>query len=300
MQLWKKWLRPRLDGMALAESKHLKEYAQIDLLSQFVGLRPVHDAGEQRAWNRVLPKSYAETIVSFQKAGWLETQEGGYRVAGAARLFVERYLQRTEAEKRAAIQGVHDALSQMMTSEALTIRRQYENCTPFGKATWSGPEPQMNHSAVTRRIFFLENWLFEGMSPATTQWLKLYAAEQHLWGVHWRLAPDQIPAEVGQELARPGLDLTQAVYWRAHAITLYVDNQETWQRVKGGDHVRRLEIVGPNDEYTCETCRPLLGKQYLVARVPDLPPQGCTSPLGCRCRYEPVLETLDEIPLSVG
>jgi hypothetical protein len=248
----------------------------------------------------VLPKSYAEMIVSFQKAGWLETQEGGYRVAGAARLFVERYLQRTEAEKRAAIQGVHDALSQMMTSEALTIRRQYENCTPFGKATWSGPEPQMNHSAVTRRIFFLENWLFAGMSPATARWLKLYAAEQHLWGVHWPLTPDQIPAEVGQELARPGLDLTQAVYWRAHAITLYVDNQETRQRVKGGDHVRRLEIVGPNDEYTCETCRPLLGKQYLVARVPDLPPQGCTSPLGCRCRYEPVLETLDEIPLSVG
>jgi len=32
----------------------------------------------------------------------------------------------------------------------------------------------------------------------------------------------------------------------------------------------------------------------LVARVPELPHRACTSPRGCRCRYEPVLESFDE------
>jgi hypothetical protein len=89
----------------------------------------------------------------------------------------------------------------------------------------------------------------------------------------------------------------EGAYWKAQQLGLYVDNQETWRRCKGGDHVRRIEIAGPNDEYTCEECKKVLGKEFLVARVPELPHAGCTSPRGCRCRYEPVLETIEEIPL---
>lgn len=300
MQLFKNLFGAKVDGMALAHSQELKKYAQIDLLSQFVQPRTAHDANAQRAWSRVLPRPYAETLTFFQKQGWLASTPAGFVVTDAGRVFVDAYRQRTAAEKQAAMDGVHAALKQMMTSDALTIRRQYENRTPLGKADWTGPEPQMNHSAVTRRIFFLDHWLLDGLSEETAKWLKLYAAEQHLWGVHWRLTPNEIPPHVAQELARPDMEITETVYWRAHAITLYVDNQETWQRVKGGDHVRRLEIVGPDDEYTCEHCRQLLGKQFLVARVPELPHRECASPRGCRCRYEPVLEVLEEIPLVTG
>ncbi|MFO7634166.1 MAG: hypothetical protein R6W76_16585 [Caldilinea sp.] len=297
MQLFKSLFGAKVDGMALAQSQELKEYAQVGLLAQFSSPRALHDAPSQRDWSRVLPKPYAEMIAFFQKQGWLAATAKDYVTTDACRPFVDAYLQRTEKEKRAAQQGVHEVLAQMMTSEALTIRRQYENRTPLGKADWTGPEPPMNHSAITRRIFFLEHWLLDGLSPETVKWLKLHAAEEHLWGAFWRLAPDQIPPVVAQELARPEMDIVEAVYWRAHAIALYVDNQETWQRVKGGDHVRRLEIVGPDDEYTCEHCREHLGKQYLVVRVPELPHRACTSVRGCRCRYEPVLETLEEIPL---
>ena len=300
MQLFKNLFGAKVDGMALANSQELKEYAQVDLLVQFVQPQPAHDANAQRAWSRVLPRPYPEMLAFFQKQGWLTSTADGYVVSEVGRTFVDAYRQRTAAEKQAAMQGVHAALAQMMTSEALTIRRQYENRTPLGKADWSGPEPQMNHSAVTRRIFFLDHWLLDGLSEEAVKWLKLYAAEQHLWGVHWRLTPEQIPPSVAQELARPDMDIVESVYWRAHAIALYVDNQETWQRVKGGDHVRRMEIVGPDDEATCEHCRQTLGKQFLVARVPELPHRECTSPFGCRCRYEPVLEVLEEIPLVAG
>ncbi len=300
MQLFKNFFGAKVDGMALAQSQELKQYAQIDLLAYFATPRPLHDAALQREWSRVLPKSYPEMIAFLQKQGWLAQSGAGYQVTETGRPFVEAYLQRTAAEKHAARQSVHDVLAQMMTSEALTIRRQYENRTPLGQADWTGPEPPMNHSAVTRRVFFLDHWLLEGLSPETAKWLKLYAAEEHLWGAFWRLDPEQIPPQAAQELSRPDMQIVEAVYWRAHAIALLVDNQETWQRVKGGDHVRRLEIAGPNDEHTCAHCRQHLGKQYLVARVPELPHRGCTSAFGCRCRYEPVLETLEEIPLIAG
>ena len=286
----------KLDGSALAQSKELKEYAQIALLAEFAPPRALHETALQARWSRVLPKPYTEQIALFEKQGWLTNQGGVCAVTPAGQPFVDQYRARTDREKTAAIAAVHDALLQMMTSEALTVRRNYENRTPLGKADWTGPEPQMSHSAVTRRIFFLDHWLLDGLSPETVQWLKLYAAEQHLWGAAWRVPASQMPASVQQELAAGGADPVEAAFWKAQAVSLYVDNQETWQRCKGGDHVRRIEIVGPNDEHTCDTCRQSLGKQFLVVRVPELPHRGCTSPRGCRCRYEPVLE-VEEIPL---
>ena len=286
----------KLDGSALALSQELKQYAQIALLAEFLAPRPPHDAAIQARWNRVLPKPYLDMIALFEKQGWLAAQGSDYAVTPVGRPFADSYRARKEQEKAGAIAKVHDALLQMMTSEALTIRRNYENRTPLGKADWTGPEPQMSHSAVTRRIFFLEHWLLDGLSPATVQWLKIYAAEQHLWGVSWLLPAEQIPASVMQDLAGSGAAANEAALWKAQALGLYVDNQETWQRCKGGDHVRRIEIVGPGDEHTCPTCRESLGKQFLVARVPELPHRACSSSHGCRCRYEPVLE-MEEIPL---
>lgn len=152
----------------------------------------------------------------------------------------------------------------------------------------------MSHSALTRRILFMKHWLLDGLSAPTTDWLKLYAAEQHLWGASWMLDETEIPDFVRSELAQEAMSGAEAAYWKAHQMGLYVENHETWQRCKGGDHVRRIRLAGPDDEHTCESCRSLLGKEYLVARVPELPHRACTSPRGCRCRYEPVLEMSEE------
>jgi hypothetical protein len=289
----------RLDGTALVESQDLKEYAQIDLLAHFDPPQVLHEAKEQARWSRVLPRQYSDEIALFQKQGWLDQQtDGTYGVTAAGQPFVDAWRRRLRAEKDTAIAKAREALAMRMTSEALTVRRQYENRLPLGKADWTGPEPQPSHSALTRQIFFLEHRMLEGLSPETVDWLKRYAAEQHLWGAYWQLSPDEVPASVQTELAQPGVtEGIEAAYWKAYQMGLYVDNQETWRRCKGGDHVRRIEIVGPDDQYTCTECKKVLGKEFLVARVPELPHPGCTSPRGCRCRYEPVLETIEEIPL---
>jgi hypothetical protein len=286
----------KLDAGALVHSTEIKQVAQLELLMRFSKPRPLHDPGEQQRWTRSLPQPYGDTMKLFIKEGWLEAKPGGeYQVTPALLSPIRAYQERLAKEKAEVMPQVRAALEKKETSEALTLRRAYEARFPLGEADWTGPEPQLSHSALTRRIFFLEHWILDGLSKESKEWLKLYAAEQHLWGAFWQLPEREIPEMVRQELARPDMSIGEAVYWKAQQMALYVDNQETWQRCKGGDHVRRIEIVGPNDEYTCEICRATLGKEFLVARVPELPHRGCTSPRGCRCRYEPVLEMLDEI-----
>ncbi|MCB9157844.1 MAG: hypothetical protein H6645_12100 [Caldilineaceae bacterium] len=285
----------KLDGTALANSANKGEYAQIALLSEFQDARPVHDETRQLRWGRVLPRPYAETLELMQKQGWLKATGAAHQTTEIALPFVAQYAQRLAREKADVMPKVRAALEAKDTSQALEIRRQYEAQQPLGQADWTGPEPQMSHSALTRRILFLQHWLLDGLSAETVAWLKLYAAEQHMWGAYWQLPPAEIPSAVQAELASPHMPIAEAVYWRAYGLALYVDNQETWQRCKGGDHVRRLEITGPNDEHTCDVCRAVLGQQFLVARAPELPHRDCISTRGCRCRYEPVLEMYDDL-----
>ncbi|MBK8047760.1 MAG: hypothetical protein IPK16_11900 [Anaerolineales bacterium] len=75
----------KLDGMALANSTELKEYSQIDLLSQFVPARTLHDAKEQRLWTRVLPRPYTDTIALFEKQAWLAANAAPARMKSRLR-----------------------------------------------------------------------------------------------------------------------------------------------------------------------------------------------------------------------
>jgi len=278
----------KLDGAQLAHSDEKGEYAQIDLLSHFVEARPRHEHRDELRWNRVLARPYAELLEEFVKAGWLTAVESGYQATEIAIPFIQAYEARMEAERVAVLPKAQVALAEQDSGTALELRRAYESLYPLGKAPWTGPEPQLSHSALTRRILFLDHPLLEGLSEESTAWLKLYAAEQHLWGAYWRLNEDEIPGHVQDEITAVDLDgnpMTSAD----------VDNQETWQRCKGGDHVRRIEVAGPDDEYTCEQCREFLNQEFLVVRVPELPPQGCTSPRGCLCRYEPVLSSYSDL-----
>ena len=287
--------RSKLDGDALTQSPEASDYAQIELLGHFEKPRKLHEDREQRQWERVLPRAYVEQIDLLSKQGWLAFSGNVYWLTDTGKPFLATYRARQETDKRQAIAAVHKALSKKDSSEALAIRRAYEDHQPLGKAEWTGPDPQMSHSSLTRRILFLEHWLVEGLSKETLDWLKLYAADQHLWGAHWRLTANEIPPAVLAELATDKLDGVEAAYWRAYSLGLYVDNQETWQRCKGGDHVRRIEIGGANDEHTCMPCKVHRGQQYLVTRVPELPHKNCKSPFGCRCEYLPVLESYADI-----
>ena len=289
-----RFLKGKLDGEELALSSEMQDYAQIDLLARFAEARPLDEPQMQQRYNRVLAREYGECIRRFVQQGWLAESAQGYLLTPQGRPFVQLYQDRLARARETTMRRVRAALEERDVGEALDIRRKYEAAHPLGSADWSGPDPQLSRSSLTRRILYLDHWLLEGLSEATQHWLKLYAAEQHLWETDWRLRAEDVPDNVRSELSRAemrgaGMRGEEAAYWRAFQLALYVDNQETWQRCKGGDHVRRIEIAGPDDEHTCDNCRAVLGQQFLVARVPELPHGDCTSTRGCRCRYEPVL-----------
>lgn len=293
MGFLKKLFAKRPDGEQLASAPAMADYGQIDLLQRFQHPRPLDDERNQRRWEQILPHTYDQQIRLFLTAGWLEKTNAGYTTTPAASPALRHYAQRQAEERAHVMAAVRHALSQRDTSEALALRRQYEAAQPLGKAAWSGPEPQLSHSALTRRILFLDHWLLDGLQAETEQWLKLYAAEQHLWSTRWHVGPeDSLPASAA-ELGAGSLSASEAAYWRSYSLVLYVENQETWQRCKGGDHVRRIALQGPDDTNTCDYCRKFYGEQYLIARTPELPHRGCRSPVGCRCEYVPVLDTYD-------
>ncbi|MBV7330038.1 hypothetical protein KFU94_17695 [Chloroflexi bacterium TSY] len=317
MRLLQKLFGKKLDGERLATSDNIGEYAQIDLLSRFVEPNVDYDHLTRQRWTRVLPQDYAQTLELFVRQDWLELIDSGYQLTADGQSIADKYQERLAMEKNAVLPKVRAALQDRETGLALEIRRSYEARQPLGKAVWTGPEPQMSHSALTRRILFLEHWLLDGYDEESAEWLRLYAAEQHMWGAYWRLSSDDIPNHVKQALVEQRsirgvssfstpqagsteFDAAETVYWRAYQLALYVDNQETWQRCSGGDHVRRLEIVVSEDHKQkdaslCNSCSEIVGKQFLVARVPDLPLRECTCPQGCLCRYEPVLEMYEEL-----
>jgi hypothetical protein len=285
----------QLDGEALAQSPQREQYAQIELLNAFAAPRPLHEDREQKQWERALPRAYAQQIQLFEKHGWITSNGNQVVVTTAAQPALTAYQARRQRERETAMGKVRKALEAKDTSEALEARRRYEAGFALGHAGWTGPEPQLSHSALTRRILFLDHWMLERLSEETKKWIKLYAAEEHLWGTHWQLPAEEVPAQVRQELATGEMDGAEAAYWIAYRLALYVENQETWQRCKGGDHVRRLEITGPDDAFTCAHCKEYLGKQYLVNRVPELPHRECASSRGCRCEYTPVLESYEDL-----
>ena len=54
--------RGKLDGDALAQSREISDYAQIELLGYFETPRKLHEDRDQRQWERALPRPYVEQI----------------------------------------------------------------------------------------------------------------------------------------------------------------------------------------------------------------------------------------------
>lgn len=53
--------------------------------------------------------------------------------------------------------------------------------------------------------------------------------------------------------------------------------------------VKEVEVHPAYDDNLCSVCKAVAG-EYLIAKAPILPVEGCTNLQGCRCTYLPVLE----------
>jgi hypothetical protein len=64
------------------------------------------------------------------------------------------------------------------------------------------------------------------------------------------------------------------------------EHRESLERIRSG-LATKVRILASRD--SCPVCKALEGA-YEFDKVPELPHEGCSHPLGCRCHYEPVLD----------
>ena len=64
------------------------------------------------------------------------------------------------------------------------------------------------------------------------------------------------------------------------------EHRESLERIRSG-LATKVRILASDD--SCPVCKAVEGA-YEFDKVPELPLEGCSHPLGCRCHYEPVLD----------
>jgi len=64
------------------------------------------------------------------------------------------------------------------------------------------------------------------------------------------------------------------------------EHRESLERIRSG-LATKVRILASDD--SCPVCKAFEGA-YEFDKVPELPLEGCSHPLGCRCHYEPVLD----------
>jgi len=64
------------------------------------------------------------------------------------------------------------------------------------------------------------------------------------------------------------------------------EHRESLERIRSG-LATKVRILASHD--SCPVCKAFEGV-YEFDKAPELPLEGCSHPLGCRCHYEPVLD----------
>jgi len=61
------------------------------------------------------------------------------------------------------------------------------------------------------------------------------------------------------------------------------------KRFQSNPRVRSVRVIINHD--ACPACQGIVGS-YTKGTIPDLPVEGCSHKLGCRCFYQPILEEI--------
>lgn len=67
------------------------------------------------------------------------------------------------------------------------------------------------------------------------------------------------------------------------------DHRRMLEKIIKGGIATKVRILASHD--SCPVCRRVEGA-YSFDDVPELPIEGCSHPMGCRCFYAPVLDRL--------
>jgi len=178
------------------------------------------------------------------------------------------------ASVAALLNDARQAILRGALDEAVRLSIAFDEELGFPKWDFQGC-PEATHLA---RIVSAAPAILSEVSVGTLQNLRLNAA---MWYV------------CGEYFTPPSADTAEGSSLPVDAAIRMVLFSASWRRnmdrfrAAGISRVRHFALVA--DTNTCETCRQLHGRVWLLDDAPELPHEQCGNrELGCRCLYEPV------------
>lgn len=193
------------------------------------------------------------------------------------RIIAEQYLAFEQQKREEVEKKVVEALNKRQFLEAARLVATFEAQQVFSRGMgvdWKkfNPETQIR---PLQAIFNSKPKILKGIDEQQLNQLRIAAALMSLWGVG-NVKKEWVSLDFNTGLV---MDNNSA----ARMIIAFISNQGNLNEYKriGVKKVKVESLV--NDDLVCKTCRSLNGTVYSIDKVPEIPYEGCTSVMGCRC-----------------
>ena len=198
-----------------------------------------------------------------------------------ARVIADRFVSERNAEKKSAHAN---SLEQLrlgdFLSASLTVA-QFEAKQVFPRGLgidWTNPNMERDVQLLNA-IFNSRPKILTGLVESEWNPLRVSSAMMHLWGTN--RASEWLPPDFVGISKLDNDTVARMVLFHAQHRT----NIESWRRDKM--EIKMVELLGSDD--SCPACKKLAGKRFSIDKIPELPYEKCTHPMGCRCEALPVI-----------
>lgn len=187
----------------------------------------------------------------------------------------EQYLEEEREKRHRAERSAFQALKQRKLKAASQAVASFEAKQVFARGIgidWANHDPSRDVMMLSV-IFSGKPQIINGLDDEQLKHLRLAAGMMHLWGVS-RVKKEWLPEGFSTELH---LDNATA----ARMLVFYASHHLRLKQYRG--HIKTVEILTVESS-SCDACKKLAKKTYVLAEVPELPYEKCTNKMGCRCQ----------------
>jgi hypothetical protein len=195
------------------------------------------------------------------------------------REIAEQYLANEKAKRIKVEQQVMEYLRQRKFKEASMTVASYESEQVFPRGIgidWKHHNPARDLEMLNA-IFGSKPKILACLDDSQSDALRLAAGMMYLWGTDQ--VKEWLPSDFKINLA---MDNDAA----ARMFLFHVTHQVNIANYRQSGVVKQVEILAAQD--SCDACKKISGKRFILSQVPELPYEHCTHKMGCRCTILPI------------
>lgn len=204
-----------------------------------------------------------------------------YSCSDSCKPIVEKYIQeKKEAYKKCEEQLINALKNKDFELAASTVI-DYEKEQIFQRGMgidWNKKSP-VKFQNTLNLIFISKPGIIKDIEETEMEPLRVAAGMMYLQGKKWSNA--WLPENF---ILHHKFDAETA----SRMLLFYSTHKENLMQYKTSSVIKEVEICSAYD--SCDECKKLNGKKFTLEHAPELPYEKCTSEMGCRCTFIPVVE----------